>query len=67
MIGKCLICETPRETLDKNRHYPFCSGQCRMADLARWFNEEYSVPASPPEWSEDSGQTQDLPPCSNES
>jgi len=52
MKGKCLICKSPREIFDKNSFYPFCSERCKMADLARWFNEEYSVLADPPEWGE---------------
>jgi uncharacterized protein len=24
--------------------FPFCSDRCRMADLGRWFGEEYQVP-----------------------
>jgi endogenous inhibitor of DNA gyrase (YacG/DUF329 family) len=28
--------------------FPFCSAQCKLLDLSRWFNEEYriSVPLS---------------------
>ncbi|WP_439621165.1 DNA gyrase inhibitor YacG [Gemmata sp.] len=32
--------------------YPFCSRRCRLADLGRWFGEEYRVPdAAPPDLS----------------
>jgi endogenous inhibitor of DNA gyrase (YacG/DUF329 family) len=23
--------------------YPFCSERCRLVDLGRWFNEQYSI------------------------
>jgi endogenous inhibitor of DNA gyrase (YacG/DUF329 family) len=23
--------------------YPFCSERCKMVDLGRWFNEQYSI------------------------
>ena len=23
--------------------YPFCRERCKMVDLARWFNEQYSI------------------------
>ena len=32
---------------------PFCSDRCRQIDLGRWFNEEYSVPATRDDWDED--------------
>ena len=28
-------------------NYPFCSDRCRMADLDRWFSEEYTVSGKP--------------------
>ena len=24
--------------------FPFCSRRCRMADLDRWFTEDYAIP-----------------------
>jgi uncharacterized protein len=27
---------------------PFCSERCKMADLGRWFGEEYRVPEDTP-------------------
>ncbi len=27
-------------------HAPFCSERCRMADLDRWFTEDYRIPGS---------------------
>ncbi len=26
---------------------PFCSDRCRLIDLGRWLNEEYSLPTDP--------------------
>lgn len=25
---------------------PFCSQRCKMVDLGKWFNEEFSIPAA---------------------
>jgi endogenous inhibitor of DNA gyrase (YacG/DUF329 family) len=27
--------------------FPFCGPRCRMADLDRWFTEDYKVPGDP--------------------
>ena len=27
--------------------FPFCRPRCRMADLDRWFTEDYRVPGEP--------------------
>lgn len=27
--------------------FPFCGPRCRMADLDRWFTEDYAVPGEP--------------------
>jgi endogenous inhibitor of DNA gyrase (YacG/DUF329 family) len=40
---KCPICRKPRV----EKHAPFCSQRCRDRDLARWFNDGYSVPGEP--------------------
>lgn len=37
----CPICG--RQTVQNMR--PFCSKRCADVDLARWFNESYSIPA----------------------
>ncbi len=29
---------------EKSPAMPFCSQRCRLIDLGRWFNEEYSMP-----------------------
>ena len=44
-----LTCPTCQKKFDapdgeKLKEFPFCSDICRMADLGRWFNEEYYIP-----------------------
>ena len=39
----CPICRKPRT----QEHTPFCSQRCRDRDLARWFNDGYTVPGRP--------------------
>ena len=40
---KCPTCGKPIEWKD-NPYRPFCSERCKLIDLGRWVNEEYSVP-----------------------
>ena len=40
----CAVCRNPIER-DGNEHFPFCSNKCRLLDLGKWMNEEYSLPA----------------------
>jgi uncharacterized protein len=40
---RCPICRKPRI----EEFAPFCSNRCRDRDLARWFNDGYSVPGPP--------------------
>ena len=35
--------------------WPFCSERCRMADLDRWFTEEYRVPGKHLDEADESG------------
>ena len=37
----CPICKKPTE----KAYRPFCSKRCADIDLAKWLNEDYSVPA----------------------
>jgi uncharacterized protein len=30
-------------------YFPFCSRKCKLIDLGRWFDEDYSVPAEEPD------------------
>ena len=43
---KCPNCNKPVEWQD-NPHRPFCSENCKLIDLGRWVNDEYSVPGEP--------------------
>jgi uncharacterized protein len=40
---KCPTCKKPIEWKD-NPYRPFCSERCKLVDLGRWVNDEYSVP-----------------------
>ena len=44
-----LVCPSCHKTFDpqKTVAMPFCSERCRMIDLHRWLNEEYSLPEVP--------------------
>jgi len=48
MVGAvvCVMCRT-RPVHPAWR--PFCSERCKLADLARWLNGDYRVPAGPAE------------------
>ena len=50
LATRCPTCDvevrTPRGSGSVS-HFPFCSARCRMADLDRWFTEEYRVPGDP--------------------
>lgn len=40
-VGRCPVCGKPRVA----EFRPFCSKQCQLIDLGRWFGEDYGVPA----------------------
>jgi endogenous inhibitor of DNA gyrase (YacG/DUF329 family) len=40
---KCPTCSKPVEWQD-NPYRPFCSEHCKLVDLSRWVNDEYSIP-----------------------
>lgn len=42
---KCATCKQAVEYKPPGlpAQYPFCSDRCKMVDLGRWFNEEYSI------------------------
>lgn len=48
-IVACPTCgkDVPWEA--QSRYRPFCSERCRQIDLGAWANEEYRVPAAPPD------------------
>jgi endogenous inhibitor of DNA gyrase (YacG/DUF329 family) len=39
----CPACRQAFES-DASRSMPFCSERCRLIDLGRWFEEQYSMP-----------------------
>ncbi|TIX51746.1 DNA gyrase inhibitor YacG [Alteraurantiacibacter aquimixticola] len=39
-VKACPICKKPRS----QEFAPFCSARCKDRDLARWFNDSYTVP-----------------------
>ena len=43
-VLKCSYCRRKIER-GGNPHFPFCSDHCRMLDLSKWLNEEYSLTA----------------------
>jgi hypothetical protein len=49
----CPICRSPLRTNDAK---PFCSRECRLADLERWLDGSYRIPAD-----EDAGASSSLP------
>jgi endogenous inhibitor of DNA gyrase (YacG/DUF329 family) len=48
---KCPTCKRKVPAPDKNRGeskwFPFCSERCKLIDLGKWFDAEYSVPVEP--------------------
>ncbi len=44
-----MTCPTCKKAVEKtgNKLYPFCCERCQMADLGRWLDEEYRIPAEP--------------------
>lgn len=41
-----IFCPTCRQEFESDHSpaMPFCSQRCRLIDLGRWVNEEYSLP-----------------------
>jgi len=46
----CPYCGKPMSRQDKdplhNPFFPFCSRRCKLADLDKWFSDEYSIEQS---------------------
>ncbi len=44
-----LVCPTCQRAFDMQQSaaLPFCSERCRLVDLGRWLNEEFSLPVEP--------------------
>lgn len=49
MTARCPYCRkrTSDATPAAAEQFPFCSRRCRMADLDRWFSEDYAIPGGP--------------------
>ena len=43
---KCPTCDKEFKR-SETEFPPFCSERCKLIDLGRWMNEEYSVPGEP--------------------
>ena len=44
--SKVIICPTCKRKFEGkfgDKHFPFCSKQCSLVDLHRWFSEEYVI------------------------
>lgn len=39
---KCPVCKK-KVTTRQNPYRPFCSRECKLADLYNWLNEEYKI------------------------
>ncbi len=48
LAGRCPNCgeEVTAKDLGSAPHFPFCDRRCRMADLDRWFTEDYRIAGS---------------------
>ena len=43
---KCPMCEKEVQFDDKKKlplNFPFCSKRCKLIDLGKWLNEEYTI------------------------
>ncbi len=53
-INVCPTCKGERKLREENKFFPFCSYNCKMADLDKWLSGEYGLPILEPEiWSEE--------------
>ncbi len=43
---RCPICDRPFQP-EQSPAMPFCSHRCRLADLNRWFEEDYGLDVDP--------------------
>jgi endogenous inhibitor of DNA gyrase (YacG/DUF329 family) len=41
----CPICKNGVAKPPENEWFPFCSSRCKVLDLSKWLNNEYTVPA----------------------
>ena len=43
---RCPTCKKELDAKINQALLPFCSKKCKMADLGKWFFEEYSIPSN---------------------
>jgi uncharacterized protein len=43
-IIQCPMCQKPVNYSLENRFRPFCSERCKLVDLGKWLDHEYSIP-----------------------
>jgi hypothetical protein len=50
-ILECPICRrtVPYSARNEVPYRPFCSRRCKLVDLGKWLNEEYTVSEEPPD------------------
>ena len=51
-VVKCPICDKDVEFLEREKlppNFPFCSQRCKLVDLGKWLDEEYSISEPMPE------------------
>jgi endogenous inhibitor of DNA gyrase (YacG/DUF329 family) len=46
VTARCPTCRKPASVATDNPYRPFCSERCKLADLGRWLNEDYRLPAA---------------------
>jgi uncharacterized protein len=50
---KCATCKKSIQGRPENKHAPFCSERCRMADLNQWLTGGYAIPGQPADLSQE--------------
>jgi len=56
MAGVRLLCPTCQREIQWSETFPFrpfCSERCRLIDLGAWLSEKHSIPATPPDGSDE--------------
>ena len=59
---KCPICKSPCPRPPENATFPFCSKQCKLADLGNWLDGRYVLPEGPADVYDDEGDPDRGPP-----
>jgi len=56
-IKRTFKCPQCKQAVEKDApHFPFCGERCRLIDLGKWANQEYSIPGDPAPLPEDDVQ-----------